>query len=545
MKTMLYSAATGSYHRSNGACTVKKLLSQAIFLLTLASLAGACAGVSLPWTAKPATDPLAVYRDAMQPSQRALLDQLPPMPRYRIETRIDPAELSLTGRMEVTLPPAEADALPDELYFRLYPNLTHYAGSMSVDLATVNDHGAPFSYEAASSAVRVVVPPDSVSPDEPIRVGLQWTLEVLPFEEERYTLLGAAGGVLSLPLFYPVLAVRDETAPDQWRLDQGVVQGDAAYVQAALYDVTAVVPPNFAVAGAGSLVSVTDAAPPSPEMAPWKAWRMVSGPAREVALFVSDQYQQAEARAGDVRVVSWYRPGAEAAGRAAAEYAAAALRVYEQVFGPYPYAELDVVAGPIEYRGMEYPGLFELGYRLYNANADELEFRIAHETAHQWWYNIVGNDPVNAPWLDEGLAEYAAYFYTAATRGPAAADRLANRRWKTAWEFTRERGLDAVVNQPVEAFQGNYETIVYGKAAYFHHLLREAMGEEAYLTLLRRYIDQFRFGEATPDSFIALAEELGGPQARALYEQWIEHDDAGQPAAPPTPTPTPTPEDPS
>ena len=106
----------------------------------------------------------------MAPGQQDLLDDLPAMPVYRIETHIDPADLSLTGRMEVTLPAVEADALPEDLFFRLYPNLAHYAGSMSVDLVSVNDHGAPFSYEAANTAVHVVVPPDSVVAGKPIRV---------------------------------------------------------------------------------------------------------------------------------------------------------------------------------------------------------------------------------------------------------------------------------------------------------------------------------------------------------------------------------------
>ncbi len=543
---MLYFQPTGRKFQLDGACAVKKFISLTILLLTLASLTSACAGVTLPWAASPAVDPLADYRAAMAPSQQSLLDELPSMPQYRIETTIDPVDLSLTGRMEVTLPPVQADALPDTLYFRLYPNLAHYAGGMSVDLVSVNDHGAPFSYEAANTAVRVVVPPDSVKAGEPIRVGMQWRLQVLPFDESRYTLLGSAGGVLSLPLFYPVLASKD--ADGQWRLDLGLVQGDAAYTEAALYDVTAIVPPNYSAAGSGSLVTVTDARGPVPEAddaaAPpvWKAWHMVSGPAREFALFVSDQYRQSETYAGDVRVVSWYRPGEEMDGRAAAEYAAAALRIYSDLFGPYPYAELDVVSGPIEFRGMEYPGLFELGYKLYGANADELEFRIAHETAHQWWYNLVGNDPVNAPWLDEGLAEYSTYFYRELTRGPAAADRLAQRRWQAAWESLRDRGLDDVVNQPVEAFQGNYETLVYGKAALFHHLLRQAMGEDAYLTLLRRYVATYRFRQATPDDFMALAEEIGGPQVRELYDKWITHDDEGRPARAPVPTaPTPQP----
>jgi aminopeptidase N len=322
-------------------------------------------------------------------------------------------------------------------------------------------------------------------------------------------------------------AVRDADAPDGWRLDISMLQGDSVFSPAATYLVTATVPAPFQIAATGSVLGVADAPAVTSEeeaqpAAPaWRSWRMASGPAREFAMFLSDQYGLAETYAHDVRIKSWYRLGDEVAGRAAAEYTAAALRIYSELFGPYPYAELDVVAGPLEFRGMEYPGLFELGFQLYREHADEMEFRIAHEVAHQWWYNIVGNDVVNAPWLDEGLAEFATYFYVQRVNGQAFADRLAQRRWFAAVEVARQRGLDAAVDQPVSAFEGNYETIVYGKAALFHHALREALGEEAYLALLRAYVERFRFREASPDDFLALAVELGGPQVEELYQRWI------------------------
>ena len=458
------------------------------------------------------------------------------MPDYQIDVHVDPAELRLTGRMTLRLPAQPDGAVPGEFYFRLYPLLPHYGGRMGVDLVTINGRGAPFSYEASDTALKIMTPPDAVQPGQPTTIGMQWRLKVQDFPEDTYHLLGSSGGVLSLPLFYPVLAVKDPSAPEQWRLDIGQMQGDSAFSQAATYQVTVTVPSNYVVVSTGSVAEVKDVPAPTPEpddgseqdqaaqpqpSPPWKAWKMTSGPAREFALFISDQLQQVQAYAGDVRVNSWYRPGDEATGRATADYAAAALRVYSELFGPYPYAELDVVPGPILFRGMEYPGLFELGYQLYRDHADELEFRIAHEMAHQWWYNQVGSDPVNTPWLDEGLAEFATYFYVQKISGPAIADRMARRRWEAAYEFTLERGQDAVVNQPVDAFQANYEAIVYGKAALFHYALMQAMGEEQYLELLRRYAQAYRFKEAGPGDFMQLAEELAGPVAQDLYERWI------------------------
>jgi hypothetical protein len=487
-------------------------------------LVAACAGPPKFGRGVQQADPLAEYRQAMAPSQRGLLDELPPLPDYRMEVQVDPAAPLVTGRLTLTVPPELDGSLLPEYFFRLYPNLNYYGGSMSVTLATVNGVGAPFDYHAQDTAVRVVVPPNATEPGQPVAIGLQWRLRPPVWQDERYHLIGASGSVLALPVFYPMLAVQDADAPEGWRLDISMLQGDSAYSPAATYQVTTTVPANYVVAATGSTLGVQDVSAPAPagdEEPAWKSWRLVSGPAREFAMFISDRYGLAEAYANDVRVNSWYRLGDEASGRAAAEYAAAALRIYHEIFGPYPYAELDLVAGPLEFRGMEYAGLIELGFQLYNQYASELEFRVVHEVAHQWWYNVVGNDSVNAPWLDEGLAEFATYFYVHRVNGQRFADRLAQRRWQAAYQATLNRGLDAVVNQPVHAFSGNYEALVYGKAALFHYALLEAMGEAEYLALLRSYVERFRFREATPDDFLALAVELGGQEIEEIYRQWI------------------------
>ncbi len=262
-----------------------------LIFLTLPWLLVACAGLpALPTfgrSSQPA-DPLVVYRQAMAPSQRGLLDDLPPLPDYRMEVQVDPAAPLLTGRLTVTIPPEPDGSLLPEYYFRLYPNLNYYGGSMSVTLATVNGMGAPFDYRANDTAVRVVVPPNATQPGEAVTIGLQWRLRPPVWDDERYHLIGASGGVLALPAFYPMLAVRDPDAPDGWRLDISMLQGDLAYSPAATYQVTATVPANYVVAATGSTLAVQDVPTPTPEgdkptvQPAWKSWRLVSGPARRV-----------------------------------------------------------------------------------------------------------------------------------------------------------------------------------------------------------------------------------------------------------------------
>ncbi|MEA3334780.1 MAG: M1 family metallopeptidase [Chloroflexota bacterium] len=512
------------------------------FILTAWLIVG-CVGLPANSVLAPAAEDLAVYHKALAPGQRSLLDELPPFPEYKIQVEIDPEEQELHGQMTLELPADDSVPPLQDYYFRLYPNLDHFHGSMDIDLVAINSQAAPYSFNTSDTAIHVAVPTDAIKPGKPITFSINWRANVQSVPSHIYSLFGQGEGVMSLPLFYPVLAVQDEDSPSGWNLGVGLPRGDAAFTEMALYQVKVVVPQNYVVVGTGSLIDLhdwqgDDAVDDEGEETPsevLREWTLVSPPAREFALFVSDQFRLVETFANDVRINSWHLSGDEITGRAAAEYTAAALRIYQEIFGPYPYAELDVVPGPMGVHGMEYPGLFELGVGLYRERAGDMESRIAHEVAHQWWYNLVGNDPVNVPWLDEGLAEFSTYFYREKIRGEKSAEWLAENRWWAAYEYAIERGEDAVVNQPAEAFGSNYETMIYGKAALYHYALLKVLGEQRYLELLRRYLDENRYQVATPQDFQSLAEEFAGSDAVEIYERWIES------AEDPTPTPTPTP----
>ena len=180
---------------------------------------------------------------------------------------------------------------------------------------------------------------------------------------------------------------------------------------------------------------------------------------------MSNRFQSDSLNAYGTRVTSYWLPGHEEAGRAVLQHTAAALRVYSDWFGPYPYAELRVASAPISFRGMEYPQVFLLGVQLYDRYRDQLEIRAVHEVAHQWWYQLVHNDPVNEPWVDEGLAEYSSRIYYEAVHGEDAANILEIRRWQAVVDALISRDEDAALAQSVMAFADGiqYEGIVYGK----------------------------------------------------------------------------------
>jgi Peptidase family M1 domain len=85
-----------------------------------------------------------------------------------------------------------------------------------------------------------------------------------------------------------------------------------------------------------------------------------------------------------------------------------AVRYFANFFGKYPYPSFSAVLHP---RG------FGQGFAtlLFLAPADSGNYAasafIAHETAHQWWGNVVAWRSYRDQWLSEGFAEYSAMLY--------------------------------------------------------------------------------------------------------------------------------------
>jgi aminopeptidase N len=229
----------------------------------------------------------------------------------------------------------------------------------------------------------------------------------------------------------------------------------------------------------------------------------------------------AETKAYGTVLRSYYLPGDEASGQATLNISAAALRSYEDAYGPYPFEEMIVAEAPLQYYGMEYPGLNLIGSSLYREQRDELENRVVHEIAHQWWYAQVGNDQVNTPWLDEGLAEYSMAIYYYQVFGEARANTLVNQRWLVPYQVAVENEYDAVVNQPSSAFTWEYEVIVYAKAALFFNALHQELGDETFKAIMREYVSRFRWRVATPDDLLEVAESVSGKDLDGLYNRWI------------------------
>jgi aminopeptidase N len=454
-------------------------------------------------------DPLDAYRPALLPAQQGDLAALAHLPRYAILLDVDAAAQRVSGEEQVLYRNLDDDPL-ESVVLRLYPNLKQNEGQMRVTEVTVNGRAVKPELAAEGTALRVPLP-SPLRRDEAVTLSLAFDVEV-PSRGQGRILFGVSQGIWSLSTCYPILAVRDGTG---WREDIAPPHADPTFSEMALYEVVVRAPSEFTVAASGSTVAVEEGE------GGMRVWHIAGGPLREFGLLLGD-FHSAGTEVGGTAVTSYYRERDRAAGLAALWHTAAALRAYSLLFGPYPYAELDVVEAPLGRRGQEYPGLIQVGSDLYGDEREDLEYLVAHETAHQWWYNLVGSDPWKHPWLDEALAEYATYDYYRLAHGDDAAGELLEKRWQASYDYVVERGRDGAVDRPARAFdEESYHLLVYDKGALFLDALRREVGDEAYLAVLRTYLAEQKYGIATPQRFLAVANRVTGRDLNRLAEKWL------------------------
>jgi len=470
-------------------------------------------------------DIFAPYRIAVKDEYQNHFEDLEMAPRYDIDVTLGPESKILTGTATIHFYNTSADPWP-YVVFRLYPALTHYGGHMRIHRVLVNGQPATYIYQANHTAMRIDLM-DVLLPNRSMEIELAWRLMIptWPDSANVYALFGKSQDMVSLPLFYPTLAVYQPDQPSSaemqtegWWLREGNSRGDSAFNIASLFVVTTTLPANYIPVTSGTLVTST--------LVENNYARHVwaTGPSREFLLHTSPQFQSRSTVVYGTQITSYWLPGHEGGGYAAMNYMAAALRVYHDLYGPYPYQDMRVSPAPLGLRGMEYPQVNLLGPLLYQEYRQNLEVLVAHEVAHQWWYQMVHNDPVYEPWLDEALAEFSVKLYYDALRGDPGGNRLQNDRWQAPLENMKQRERDVMVNQPVDGFANSqqYETIIYAKGALFYDQVYDLLGEKEFQRLIQTYFQNYRYQIVTTQSWLDIIEGFENPTLNQLYQDWIE-----------------------
>lgn len=187
-------------------------------------------------------------------------------------------------------------------------------------------------------------------------------------------------------------------------------------------------------------------------------------------------------------------------------------RFLSKLYGPYPF----VAAGSI----VDYAP--ELGYALETQSRPIYSYvpdltTVVHETAHQWFGDSVGFERWPEIWLAEGFATWTEWYY-AERHGRRSAQAIFNRLYRVP--ASNEKFWDPPSGHPGTP-KHLFGPSVYVRGAMALQALRQKIGTQPMLRLLRTWATDHRYGSATIKEFIALAEKTSGRNLDPFFQRWL------------------------
>ena len=204
------------------------------------------------------------------------------------------------------------------------------------------------------------------------------------------------------------------------------------------------------------------------------------------------------------------------------------LDFFEEMIGPFPFADEKMGVVETPHLGMEHQTInaYGNGYKKAETGYDSL---LQHEFAHEWFGNQLTNVDWDDMWLHEGFGSYMQPLYLQWLRGDMEhMAELMQRRAKIINQFPIVSGRSMEEGEVYDVGRGPAGDI-YVKAALILHTLRGLIGDEAFFRATRELV----YGTATPrpgnfkpryastNDFIDIVNRITGKDYRWFFDAYL------------------------
>lgn len=180
---------------------------------------------------------------------------------------------------------------------------------------------------------------------------------------------------------------------------------------------------------------------------------------------------------------------------------------------------LDFIAGGMENTSCT----FEAADMLFNSDTEQLRSLHgldAHETAHQWFGDLVTCRDWSHLWLNEGFASYYTDLYEEQKSG---ADAMKYALWREAQEVFHANDTRPIVWRDYGDPMQQFDSRAYPKGAWVLHMLRSQLGADLYRRCIRTYLERHRNGIVRTEDLQDVIEEVSGLSFDQFFDQWLFH----------------------
>jgi len=416
--------------------------------------------------------------------------------RYTITTEVRPPEIHAKARLQCDVKEGGARALMFELSRYLQIESVKLDGQPVEFIHNPAVEGTQLSRQG-NDLVAVIL-------SEPARAGQKFDLEFVYGGE---VLAEAGEGLLYVG------------ARGTWYPNRGMAMAD--------YDLEFEYPQGWTLVATGKPTPLSSG--PVAKASGQQSSRWVSERPIPLAGFNLGKYKEATVQAGNVTVETYATTGVErnfpaaavqvveppssaTSGRrqlvvpnrpspvqnelTVAELAARAILYYAERFGPYPYSHLALTQIPGR-DSQGWPGLVFLSSYAFLSQQEREELHYepykillqqsipAHETAHQWWGDLVSWNSYRDQWFSEGLANYCSLMMLQ-ENNPMGFRQIMEVYRRDLVQKNKD-GMSAMDAGPVtlgprlqsSRIPQGYQEILYGRGTWLFHMLRTMLNDGA------------------------------------------------------------------
>ncbi|WP_283591945.1 M1 family metallopeptidase [Clostridium butanoliproducens] len=375
-------------------------------------------------------------------------------------------------------------------------------GDINITKVTIGNSEMKFTQD---NQILKIIPTAAIKPNEVVDIKINFTLK-LPMSQNR---LGYYNNVYSVTNWYPIISMYD-VETDTWDENPFHPVGESNYSDIANYKVSINVPDNMELASTG----ITNSS--RKEKDGTKTYDIMAEKVRDFVFIMSPEFKVITKEVDGITVNSFYiydgNENTTETAEALLGLTLDALSFFGENFGKYPYKEFDTVETYVQGFAMEYPQLIQMGK--YNINPEFTEESMVHEVAHQWWYVTVGNNEFENPFLDESLTAFSTAYYFEKTQGKYS-KRGVTLGLRNLMDFARD------ISSPINSSVDEISSKEWGKTVYIMGALviediRQALGEEKLLEIMRTYYAENSLKNANLDSLLDVIERVGGKEYKEL-----------------------------
>jgi len=370
-------------------------------------------------------------------------------------------------------------------------------GFMDIQYVTMDNEDLEFELDGTVLLLSLDMP---LAPDMTVQLVLQYSAYI-PMISHR---VGANGQAMWFGMFLPILAVHGE---DGWITPGYYPAGDPFILEMANFAVEIITPADYIVAGTGVKTGEIPV-----EDTDTRVTRFVANNTRDFAFAISPYFSQEwiSTESGDIHL---YYFSEDLPVDMILDIARVSMEYFSYTIGHYPFDHIRIVETNMFRDTMAFSNvIFVDTEALRQPNLVAL----AGSLGHQWFFNVVGSDPIAESWLDKGLIRYLI-------------TRLFYSRPVTLWAhmnvvhgsvYARDNLYLGRELWTFDNWQDYYHTH-HIKGMLMFNALSNHMGDELFWKLIRQYFQTFYFRIATGEDFMLLAEEVYGDSLAGFFEEWL------------------------